>query len=91
MNKLFIKLLGLMGIGSVGTGVGGAMADNGVDAWAIAATILGILFAGLKVGKWATNYQKFKNLVDVVDKALEDDKLSADEIRQIWLALKTEK
>jgi hypothetical protein len=88
MNKLLVKLLALLGISSVSTGVGGAMADAGVDTWGIAATILGIIFAAITSGKWATTYQRTKNFIDVLDKALEDDVLSTEEIVQLYKALR---
>jgi hypothetical protein len=89
MNKILVKLLALLGISSVSTGVGGAMADAGVDTWGIAATILGIIFAAITSGKWATNYKKVKNFIDVLDKVLEDDKVTIDEIKLLYATFKS--
>jgi hypothetical protein len=56
--------------------------ENEFIGYAITAVI------GLFSGYFSAQYQKFKQLISVLDKALEDDKISGKEIEEIIKTMK---
>lgn len=97
MKALLIKLLGLLGIGSISGGLGAGLSATGADWWQIALSVLGVIgVGGIGTGLVAKlqSIRKFAQEVSEAlvavglcgvasTKALEDGKISAEEKKDV--------
>lgn len=97
MRDVLIKVLGLVGLGSLAGGASAGVATNGGDWWEVGVTAAGILLAGGFGGVVSLKWAQLKKLTKEVSealvamglcgiaatKALEDNRISADERTEI--------
>lgn len=70
MKDILIKLLGLLGIGSVSGGLGAGLSASGADWWQIALSVLGVIGVGGIGTGLATKLQSIRKFAQEVSEAL---------------------
>ncbi len=90
MNKqLLLKILSLLGLGSIETGLGLGMEANNSDPWQIAVTAASLAIAWIIGHSSGAYYFKVKAFIHEVNDMLADDKITVPEIRDVFAAWKT--
>jgi len=86
---IFLKILGILGLTTAGTGLGVGMESSGSAIWQIALAVVGLGMGWLMTSQFATNYRKMKAVLHEVSDMLEDDKITLQEVKDIIQAWKT--